>query len=222
MIIQPYGDSALILTFEQQDTTATHPRILDCVLAMYAHINAEYSRDVVDIVPAAETIVITVDSPRLTPGALSKKLERIDIHCLPATMNDGKTVTIPVHYDGPDLGVVAHHLGIAEHEVTQWHSEIRWYAAFGGFAPGFMYLVAEQTHHAHAPRPVSIPRLATPRTKIPAGSVALAGHFSAVYPHQSPGGWQIIGHTTSTLWDVNKAAPSLISPGDTVRFVEEK
>lgn len=118
---------------------------------------------------------------------------------------------IPVTYDGPDLVEVARLTGLTVDEVVAAHTGTPWRVAFGGFAPGFAYLVGGD------PR-LQVPRRETPRTSVPAGSVGLAGEFSGVYPRASPGGWQLIGRTDAVMWDVDRDPPALLAPGATVRF----
>lgn len=126
---------------------------------------------------------------------------------------DGREVVIPVAYDGADLSEVARLTGLTEREVIAAHTGTPWRVAFGGFAPGFAYLVGGD------PR-LQVPRRDTPRSKVPPGSVGLAGEFSGVYPRESPGGWQLIGRTDLVMWDVDREPPALLSAGATVRFVE--
>ena len=125
----------------------------------------------------------------------------------------GRIVEIPVVYDGEDLAEVGRLTGLGVDGVIRAHSEADWFAAFGGFAPGFTYCVPEDTSQA-----LEIPRRDSPRTAVPAGAVALAGEFSAVYPRTSPGGWQLIGTTNTPMWDSTATPPALVAPGDRVRY----
>ncbi|GAA2740473.1 5-oxoprolinase/urea amidolyase family protein [Terrabacter aerolatus] len=122
-------------------------------------------------------------------------------------------VEIPVRYDGPDLGEVASLTGLTREQVVQAHTGTTWRVGFGGFAPGFAYLVDGD------PR-LEVPRRSEPRTRVPAGSVALAGRFSGVYPQDSPGGWQLVGSTDVVLWDADRDPPALLAPGQSVRFTD--
>jgi len=122
-------------------------------------------------------------------------------------------VELPVQYDGEDLSAVAELLGTTADEVVARHTGSLWRVAFCGFAPGFGYLVTDHNR-------LQVPRRATPRTSVPAGSVGLAGGFSGVYPRSSPGGWQLIGSTDAVLWDPAAERPALLAPGTAVRFVE--
>jgi KipI family sensor histidine kinase inhibitor len=175
--------------------------------------------DVVDVVPAATTVLVVLrDSGSLT--ALRPALARVAATSSAAAGRrsgdgDADTVEIGVHYDGPDLDDVAEMTGLSREEVIEAHTATNWYAAFGGFAPGFAYLTGGDTR-------LQVPRRREPRTTVPAGSVALAGEYSAVYPRSSPGGWQLLGHTDAVIWDLERDPPALLRPGATVRFVELK
>jgi KipI family sensor histidine kinase inhibitor len=129
----------------------------------------------------------------------------------PTGAEPGPVVELPVTYDGPDLAAVADAWGCGVDEVAGRHRATAFVSAFCGFAPGFAYLSGLE---------VEVPRLATPRTRVPAGSVALAGSWCGVYPSDSPGGWQIIGRTEVTLWDTSREEPALLTPGVRVRFVD--
>lgn len=147
-------------------------------------------------------------------------------------------VTIDVRYDGPDLAAVADLAGMSTEALVRTHTSITWRAAFGGFAPGFFYLVdareldagganadgAGASEAAEGPSTESalpaVPRLGSPRARVPAGSVGLADRFCAVYPGASPGGWQLLGTTDARLWDLDRPDPALLAPGMIVRFRE--
>ena len=130
-----------------------------------------------------------------------------------APAEDGEVVEVAVRYDGDDLDEVGRLTGLSPQEVVRAHTGSPWRVGFGGFAPGFAYLVGGD------PR-LRVPRRDEPRTRVPAGSVALAGDFSGVYPQDSPGGWQLIGSTDAVLWDADREPPALLAPGMTVRFVD--
>lgn len=120
-------------------------------------------------------------------------------------------VEIPVVYAGADLLLVAAHTGLSVAQVIAAHTGTEWKVGFTGFAPGFAYLIGGD------PRLV-VPRRAEPRPRVTAGSVALAGPYSGVYPTESPGGWQLIGHTDLPLWDLQRDPPAVLRPGTRVRF----
>jgi KipI family sensor histidine kinase inhibitor len=164
---------------------------------------------IVDVVPAARTVLVTLaDRRELT--AARDWLEGLS----PTTSTEfiGQMVEIPVHYDGDDLSEVAVAAGRSVDEVIARHSAGEYVSAFCGFAPGFAYLTGLDPA-------LHLPRRATPRTRVPAGSVAIAAGYAAVYPSVSPGGWHLLGHTDTTLWDLDRVPPALLTPGTRVRFV---
>lgn len=164
--------------------------------------------DVIDVVAAATTVLIVAGSASAVARAAAYVRS---LHLEDAAHTPGRLVRIPTVYDGADLDEIGMLLRLSPEAVVAAHSDAVWDAAFGGFAPGFTYL----THDA-AP---SVPRRTSPRTAVPAGSVALAGTYSAVYPGESPGGWQLLGHTDELMWDLSRENPALVQPGDRVQFV---
>lgn len=197
MRILPSGDHALLV---ELDT-------LDQVLGYYTALTAEPPADVVDIVPAARTVMVTTSGGL---DALSRALRAVT----PAdgARTTGDLVELPVTYDGEDLHDVAEVLGCSVAEVVQRHTGEEWTVAFCGFAPGFGYLTSTATW--------DIPRRKSPRTKVPTGAVALAGEFSGVYPRESPGGWQLIGRTDVKIFDEERDPAAVFHPGRRVRFVD--
>lgn len=182
---------------------------LDAALALYAALRDAELPGIVDLVPAARTVLIRLDPAVTSPAAVREATAVLEPGG-PGRAEAG-TVEIPVVYDGPDLAEVAGHLGITEDEVVSRHTGARWTVAFAGFAPGFGYLTGDDST-------LDVPRRSTPRTRIPAGSVGLAGRFSGVYPADSPGGWQLIGSTTEHMWDLSRPEPALLVPGVRVVF----
>jgi KipI family sensor histidine kinase inhibitor len=162
--------------------------------------------DEIDAVLGARTVLL-----RGEPSALRELVDRSAPQDI-AAVEPGDAIEIPVTYDGPDLADVASHTGLSEEEVVAAHTGTPWTVAFGGFAPGFAYLVGGGER-------LVVPRRETPRTSVPAGSVGLAGEFSGVYPRSSPGGWQLIGRTDTVMFDVDRDPPALLAPGAHVRFV---
>jgi KipI family sensor histidine kinase inhibitor len=182
---------------------------LDAALALYAALRAAALPGVVDLVPAARTVLIKIDPAVTSPAAVREATGGLHID---AQREAGSgTVEIPVRYDGPDLAEVAERTGLSPDEVVALHTGSRWTVAFAGFVPGFGYLTGGD------PR-LDVPRRDSPRTRIPAGSVGLAGRFSGVYPSDSPGGWQLIGSTTERMWDLDRPEPALLVPGVEVIF----
>ena len=168
---------------------------------------SEGTLSVGEIVPAARTVLL---DGLTDPARLAAELTTADVP--PAPPRARAAIEIPVRYDGPDLADVAAHWGVTEHEATRIHAGTEFTVAFCGFAPGFGYLTG-------LPRHYDVPRRATPRTAVPAGSLALAGPYTGVYPRSSPGGWQLIGSTDAVLWDHARVPAALLSPGTRVRFV---
>jgi KipI family sensor histidine kinase inhibitor len=201
--LHDYGDLALLL---ECDSTAE-------VLAWAKAVTHAELAGVVDIVPAARTVLVTL-AARHQLGPARQQLSRLqigadDIEHHP--VGGDADVTIDVVYDGADLAEVARLTELTVDDVVAAHTATPWRVGFGGFAPGFAYLIDGD------PR-LHVPRRAEPRTKVPAGAVGLAGEFSGVYPRESPGGWQLIGRTDATLWDADRAAPALLEPGMWVQF----
>lgn len=167
-------------------------------------------RGVVEIIPAAKTVMIRFDpfetSAKKLAAALGK-LKSVELE-----KQSSGSVTIPVIYDGEDLAWTAEYLGMEPQALIDWHTSQTWQVAFMGFAPGFGYLMPLGEDK------LLIPRRKSPRKSIPAGAVALAGEFSGVYPQASPGGWQLIGQTPLKMWDPQRENPALLQPRALVKF----
>ena len=184
---------------------------LDQTLALLASLQRHPPHGVEELVPAARTILVEYRASATRAETLVQ-----DIAARSLTQGAERSDTlieIPVHYNGEDLAEVAQILGITVDEVVQRHTGSEYTVAFTGFAPGFAYLSGGHPS-------LNVPRRSTPRTRLPAGSVGLAGTFSGVYPQASPGGWQIIGTTPVAMWDITRAQPALLQPGYRVRFVD--
>ncbi|MFE7775946.1 5-oxoprolinase subunit PxpB [Streptomyces sp. NPDC057445] len=203
MKLLPVGDRALLVELGSGvEAESLHAELLRRRAAGTLPPTAE-------IVPAARTVLLDGIEE---PGRLAAELPGWDIPPLP--QDAGEVIEIPVRYDGPDLAEVAALWSVAADEVAGIHSAAEFHVAFCGFAPGFGYLTGLDERFA-------VPRRATPRTSVPAGSVALGGPYTGVYPRSSPGGWQLIGTTDVTLWDPAREPAALLSPGVRVRFVPE-
>lgn len=199
--VYDYGDHALML---QCGSTAE-------VLAWVEALRASALPGVLDIVPAARTVLVKLDGPRLQ-GVTRQRLRRMRATApADAAPGRGADMVIDVVYDGPDLAEVAELTGLTAAQVIDAHTSSLWRVGFSGFAKGFAYLVEGDVR-------LRVPRRAEPRTSVPAGSVALAGEFSAIYPRRSPGGWQLIGRTDAVLWDLDRPSPALLTQGMWVRF----
>ena len=164
---------------------------------------------VVDVVPGYRTVLVTTPSAR-DLAAVREALPVLDLPAAEAFSS--RTVEVPVVYDGADLAEVAALTGLSEAEVVRRHTAPDYVVAFLGFTPGFPYLVGLDPA-------LHVPRRATPRTSVPAGSVGLAGPQTGVYPQATPGGWQLIGRTSLVLFDADRDPPALLAAGDRLRFV---
>ncbi|WP_032400279.1 5-oxoprolinase subunit B family protein [Rhodococcoides fascians] len=197
MRLLPAGENALLIEFADLPETMSYHRSMV----------RERPDAVVELVAAARTVLVIFD------GAPAPILEWVA--ALEPAVDDptaaSEAITIPVIYDGADLDDVARLTGLSVAEVVAAHTEQTWTVAFGGFAPGFGYLVGTDTR-------LHVPRRDSPRTSVPTGAVGLAGEFSGIYPRSSPGGWQLIGRSDVTLWDSERTPPALLTPGTTVRF----
>jgi KipI family sensor histidine kinase inhibitor len=162
--------------------------------------------EAIEVVPAAQTVLFDGVPD---PAALAARLRA---WAPSGGTPEGGRIEVPVVYDGPDLAFVADAWQTDLAGVVARHSEIEYVAAFCGFAPGFSYL-------SGLPPQLAVPRLESPRPRVPAGSVGLAGSWCGVYPTASPGGWRLLGRTDATLWDQARDQPALLPPGTRVVFV---
>ena len=184
---------------------------LDQTLALLASLRRDPIAGIDELVPAARTLLVQFQPAVTSFAALVDAIGARDVSA--AAQRSDTLIEIPVHYDGEDLAEVAQILGITQEEVIARHTGSEYTVAFTGFAPGFGYLVGGHPS-------LNVPRRTTPRTRIPAGAVGLAGTFSGVYPQASPGGWQIIGTTPTAMWDIDRDVPALLQPGYRVRFLD--
>lgn len=195
--VAPCGDRALLADCADPAGIADAVRRLDLP-------------GVVEVVPGAATVLVRHDATA-DRSALVAALSGAEP--VARSAEGVAEVEIAVVYDGPDLDDVADLAGLSREEVVARHQASPFEVAFCGFSPGFAYLRGLD--------PVlQVARLATPRTAVPAGSVAIADTWSAVYPRESPGGWRLLGTTTAPLWDVDRQPPALLAPGTRVRFRE--
>ncbi|MFC0005125.1 5-oxoprolinase subunit B family protein [Micromonospora siamensis] len=202
MRIRPVGAYALLLDCDDPDQVEAWRAEL-CRRRDAGELSA------VEIVPAARTVLLDgVPDPERAAARIAG--------WTPAPVTTTATagqVDVPIVYDGEDLPVVAGHWGVGVPEVVQRLRDTEFRVAFCGFAPGFAYLTG-------LPAALAVPRLATPRPRVPAGSVALAGPYAGIYPGASPGGWLLVGRTTLTLFDVHADPPARLTPGTRVRLVD--
>jgi KipI family sensor histidine kinase inhibitor len=196
--VLPYGDRALLV--ELPDLVA--------VAAVRAALERSPLPGQLDLVPAARTVLVVLD--RLPAETDAAALSRIPLDP-PAGPSGDRAVDLPVVFDGADLAEVAELTGRSVAAVVEILTTTELTVAFGGFAPGFAYLTG-------LPPELHVPRRSTPRTRVPAGAVGLAGPFAGAYPRASPGGWQLVGRTDAVLFDVDRSPPALLAPGIRVRF----
>jgi KipI family sensor histidine kinase inhibitor len=199
MNVLPCGDAGLLVEVDH----------LGEVLALADAVRALPPDGLLDVVPAARSVLLTV-VPGTDLATVRSHVLDLPVDLQPA-LPDQASVDIAVVYDGPDLDEVGELTGLGPDGVVAAHTGQPYRVAFGGFAPGFAYLAGGD------PR-LGVPRRAEPRTSVPAGAVGLAGVFSGIYPRSSPGGWQLIGRTDAGLWDLDRGA--LLQPGSSVRFRE--
>jgi KipI family sensor histidine kinase inhibitor len=210
MKILPASDSSLLVQFGATIASEFHQR----VLALFRALLAENDPRIRNLHPAYASLLIDFDPLRLTHAELTAHLRELLDPALPAQQAPPRTIAIPVCYDaefGPDLADVAAHQGISVDEVIRLHTSPTYLVYFLGFSPGFAYL-------GGLPPQLRTPRLATPRVGVPAGSVAIAADQTGVYPFDSPGGWRILGRTPRRMFDASANPPTLLQPGDLVKF----
>ncbi|WP_098731484.1 urea amidolyase family protein [Brevibacterium epidermidis] len=210
MTSTPLADS---LTFH---TASRRHLLVECAdltatMALHHSLEAADLPGVTELIPAARTVLLSFDPARTSAEILAEAVRGLG-HT-ESVSDTAREVTIEVRYDGENLAEVADLLSVSPAEVVKRHQAATWQVAFAGFAPGFGYLAGDDELF-------TVPRRSSPRTRVPVGSVALAGEFTGVYPRSSPGGWQLIGRTDAKLWDLDRQPPALFVPGTIVKFVE--
>jgi KipI family sensor histidine kinase inhibitor len=202
--IRPFGEAALLVALPE--TAGVH--------ALAEALRADPPPGYVDSVPGLAELLVEFDPLVTDAAALTQRL-RPALAALPAAPPaDTRRRTIPVVYGGafgPDLEEVAALTELSPAAVAERHAASEVTVRICGFAPGFAYL-------GDLPEELSVPRLPTPRTRTPAGSVAVAGRMTGIYPAELPGGWRVIGRTPLTLFDSQRDPPAYLAPGDRVRF----
>jgi KipI family sensor histidine kinase inhibitor len=204
----PLGEEAWILTLGDRIEAGLHER----VVALASLIAAAALPGVREIVPGYTTVTVSFDATRTDAEQLRATLERL-VGETPAHLSAPslRTVEIPVRYDGPDLDEVARRTGLSRDSVVERHASRLYRVYLLGFAPGFAYL-------GDLDPSLELPRRPSPRTRVPPGSVAIAGLQTAVYPLATPGGWHLIGTTSLRLFDPTHDPPARLRVGDQVRF----
>lgn len=205
LVIRPYGREAILVELGGVEE----------MVALQSALTESDLSGVTDVLPGARTVLVRFEPAEVTASALAALVRQQASNLEARTVkSSGPPVVVPILYDGPDLAYVAESCGLSAEEVVQRHSQPEYVVAFIGFAPGFYFLAGGD------PALQKMPRRESPRTRLPRGSVGLAGEFTGIYPRESPGGWQIIGHTFAELWDLSVHPSARLMPGTRVRFEE--
>jgi KipI family sensor histidine kinase inhibitor len=210
MRIVAAGDSALVVEFDERIDPAVNAR----AIAMARAVQDAGVAGVRDIVPSFRTVTVYFDPLRTNYDALTAAIEEADRHPAPPAPVAPVPIRIPVLYGGefgPDLAEVAAFASLSEHEVVDRHSAVIYRVFALGFVAGFAYLgIVDEA--------IAMPRHATPRIRVPAGSVGIAGVQTGIYPAETPGGWRVIGRTPIKPFDLSRPDPFLLKAGDAVQF----
>jgi inhibitor of KinA len=206
------GDACLSVVFEEK----IDPAVNDACVALATQVERRQVRGVRDVVPGYHTLAVHFDRRVLSRSDLHQELERAIAeaagHPVPA---EREPIEIRVTYGGatgPDLTTVAAYANCSEQDAIRLHTAVVYRVYMIGFVPGFAHLGSVD------PR-IAMPRLDSPRIRVPAGSVGIAGAQTGIYPRETPGGWRIIGRTDAQLFDATRDKPSMLTAGDRVRFV---
>ncbi len=210
--IRAFGEAALLVDLGGGIDVAANARAVAVAAAVREDVDAGWGTPI----PAYDSVLVPFDPDRLEPaeaGARLRALVALGLEGDPAERT-GRLHRVPVRYggtDGPDLGAVAERLGLASAQVVELHASVEYRVFVLGFSPGFGYL-------GRLPAELVLPRRDQPRPRVPAGSVAIAGWQTAIYPATTPGGWHLIGRTNAVVWDARRSDPALLAAGDRVRF----
>lgn len=205
----PLSDSSIIIHIGESIDSATNRR----VHLLAAALALDPLPGILETVPGYATLTIHYDPLILTHSQAAEWIATQTEIATQTATRPAKTIEIPVTYDGPDLAAVAETCRLTPEEIIRQHKSTPYTVYMMGFTPGFPYL-------GILPEAIRVPRRPAPRPRVPAGSVAIAGMQTGIYPVDSPGGWQLIGHTDLTLFDPNREQPFLFAPGDMVQFVQ--
>lgn len=204
----PSGDAALLVELGD----AINPIVNRRVHALAAQVQALKLPGLAEAVPGYCTLLVHYDPAQLDFATVRDMIARLAAAIESAPAPQTRRVEIPVVYDGPDLAFVAQHNGLTAEEVVRLHTAGEYRVYMMGFMPGFAYLGEVDAR-------LAVPRLETPRLRVPAGSVGIAGRQTGIYPLESPGGWRLVGRTPLVMFDLARTPPFLLSPGDVVTFV---
>ncbi|MGM0581840.1 MAG: 5-oxoprolinase subunit PxpB [Bacteroidota bacterium] len=207
MNIQAYGDTALLINFEQKIDTKIHQLVKSYFNTIDQFEEVKYQ------IPAYCSITVVFDKEFTDYESLKSKIEKLEIN-YDKTNFDGKIIEIPVCYEAeyaPDIESLAKELKLSPDKIISMHTSVTYDVFMMGFLPGFPYL-------GKLPNELECKRKSTPRKQVKAGSVAIAGNQTGIYPSDAPGGWQLIGQTPLKIFDALKEEPFLIKMGDKVKF----
>jgi len=219
VVVEPFGDAAFLITLAPDASEATAARAQ--AVARRIRTAAPSQPGWAGVVPAAASILVHLDPAEADVAAALPELRAIAAHHEADDdrwPDDAPRIDVPVRYggaDGPDLESVAEATGLTAAQVVELHASKPYRVLFLGFAPGFAYL-------GPLPAGLVLARRSTPRVRVPAGTVAIAGPYTAVYPIESPGGWHLLGRTEIDVWDPARRPPALLEAGAIVRFVPER
>lgn len=209
--IKPIGDSAIGIFFEEK----IDEKVNDIVIAIFKKIERANIEGIIEVVPTYRTVCVYYDPTVIKYRELVGAIKKIISETRLEESKEHRIVKVPVAYGGefgPDLGFVAEYNGLTEDDVIEIHSKPTYRVYMLGFTPGFAYMGGLDER-------IATPRLENPRKKVPAGSVGIAGKQTGIYPIESPGGWRLIGRTPLKLFDPKKDPPTLLLPGDHVKFI---
>jgi KipI family sensor histidine kinase inhibitor len=210
--VDPFGEAAFLIRWSSSSAASSAP------LAAMAALEHDPPLGVLDLIPAIDSLLVCFDPLVTDRNQLLARLEELVRNPAPRITSSGRKITIPVRYggdDGPDLNDVAKQIGLTPSEVIELHTTTVQQVLMIGFAPGYPYL-------GWLPPVLHLPRRATPRPAVPAGSVAIAAGMTGIYPTTLPGGWHLIGRTHVRLFDPSADPPTLLRPGDLVQFVVDE
>jgi len=211
--IIPYGDSALLVQYKVEGFSED---VSSAVHALAAELREEPHWT--ELVPGYDSLLCVFNLTEISVEAAKVQLEKALVEAQPAQKSNGRIIEIPVVYGGeygPDMNALKKSSGLSRTDIIKQHSAEPYLVCMMGFIPGFSFL-------SEAPKALHHPRHATPRAKVPAGSIGIAGWQTGIYGLESPGGWQIIGRTPIKMFDKTRDKPFLLEAGDRVKFVPSK
>lgn len=212
--VLPAGDASLLVEWADEIDDAVNDRVHALALVLRARARPE----ILDLVPAYSSLLVCFDPQRTSLPEMKAYVRQIMATSQAFAPPPARVVEIPTVYGrefGPDLPFLMERSGLSESQVIELHASVTYRVYFVGFAPGFAYL-------GSVPEALAAPRLETPRPRVPAGSVGIAGRQTGIYPVESPGGWRLIARTRERLFDPSQDPPARLRPGDRVRFVPTK